>query len=196
MDPLAPESLDLSPIPDTLEIQQFSTNEYMQFFQNSIPSHLKPSISTFLSSETARPAHLTSLQERYQAFVKDEVAISGMDSRYLVRPSGSIESKLGVKLHYPSFTTTNTINGEVADIGNSCVRLWILKGLDEHSCLMYEEYYRRQEPPKNRKSPMREWTEQHRKVHEGFNQWLDESSHQKVVLLSGVHVQDCEKLPS
>ena len=63
------------------------------------------------------------LERRFQDFSLRETQLSHGNPRQLVKPSGSLENPVLLKLHYPSFTTDHILDGEVADDTSPCPRL-------------------------------------------------------------------------
>jgi hypothetical protein len=133
-----------------------------------------------------------SLSHHFQLSKEKEGAVSFGDLRHLVRPSGLLQSDLFVKLNYPTFSTPNRNDWEIADEGASCTRLWMSKALTAANSFLFESYFRRSDPEKDllfKKLPMSKWTEELRELHVNFGHWCEEKGNAEVVLLCGDHVQ-------
>lgn len=62
----------------------------------------------------------------------------------LVKPSGSLSSALAFNFHYPSFTSRNIMDGELADHTNPCIALAMNKGFDHSNVFWMNTFSRRE----------------------------------------------------
>jgi hypothetical protein len=173
--------------PDTPTRSTLSQADLLKIVESACPLYWE-SINRYLTRPTAKTVNDEDLQAAFRRFIIAESSLSGMSAEHLVRPSGSIQARLGIKLHYPTFTTTKNSYGESADWSNPCTRLLLKKGLspDNLSSFWFESYFRRQNAPQRRQnSPMKGWTAAHRKIHESFSKYCEASMSCRVLLVFG-----------
>ncbi|KAF4549398.1 Hypothetical protein D9617_22g067460 [Elsinoe fawcettii] len=123
--------------------------------------------------------------EAFNKFSAIETAISHGEPGHLVAPSGSWDATLIIKLHYPTFSTSNDMHGEVADNSSACPRLLLQAGFDTQNALWIEAHWRRLAAPTKRTSPVRGLPEDLQKCHQDFTKLCESKSQAKVALVLG-----------
>ncbi|MCJ1249297.1 hypothetical protein MMC30_006520 [Trapelia coarctata] len=166
--------------------QEFPSQSLRDAFLAACPKNELKEITDFLQA----PASLSSnsLDEEFFKFAHMEHALTGKKIEHLVRPSGYLDCKLGIRLHYPTYSTSNVSNGETADLSSPCPRLLLKKGLSSEHALWFESYFRREVAARDRNqgtSPMNAWPESYRQLHEQFSLWCEQHSQMKVLIVCG-----------
>lgn len=144
-------------------------------------------------AEPAPPSPTVTVTQLFEEFVAKEVALSNDRPDYLVRPSGSLDAKLGFLLHFPTFKVAVGLVswGETAEESNPCIACVLRKLLDWKSFLMLDTYNRRASPiprkqrRKNHMVPMDTWPEDLRRLHEQFAENIMHTSTAKVWVVFG-----------
>lgn len=167
------------------------------FLESMAELGIRANIESFLSQEPSLPT--TSLHDKWNEFIKEELEESKDKEEYLVRPSGSLNARLGVLMHHPTWKTATAEFGETADPSNPCTALVInkLRSSFEHEhLLMLDLYCRRVQSldsavRKRGRSAITElWTPKQRQIHQDFSSWVMRESRAKVWILFGSFVRD------
>lgn len=147
-------------------------------------------IQTFLAQPQAT-SDAAAFRSEFTRLAAQEVAISLREPSLLVHPSGDINSKLGLKLHYPTMTTSQASlhDGESADPNNPCARLLIKKGLPSSSVFWFEMSNRREKLPQHHSkwSPIQTYSSEMRLIHREISTLCESSCSSKVLLVFGRH---------
>lgn len=62
----------------------------------------------------------------------------------LVSASGSIDARIAMQLHFPTFVTAQRFDGEVADNTNPCIALLYAKGFTHENSFIFDHFCRRE----------------------------------------------------
>ncbi len=180
----ADESLDINARPTDSKLlllalleqcPDFSREALRQFIEEE-PEDNKP--------EAQR--HTVSLEkQRFAGFAEKEIQLSGRDIHHLVRNSGSLLAQVGLKLHYPSFTTQYPNDGETADESSPCPRLLLRSGFSVFNAFWMQAYYRREMLNRTRCSPMKKLSPDLLSEHEAFSFWSEKNSAARVFIYFG-----------
>lgn len=107
------------------------------------------------------------------------------EKELLVKPSGSLQSRLAHRLHQPSHSTWNLRNGEVADLTNPCIAQ-LSGNVYQEGTLIYDQILRREE----KSEASENYPEAVVRCHETFVRKIRESSEAKVEVIHGKAVKD------
>jgi hypothetical protein len=112
-------------------------------FENCV---VQPYIANFLLLIAIKKP-MCSIESAFNVFTVDEDRIwtrSGAreppPSKFLVKPSGSLESPLSHRLNQPSFNSNFPENGETADSTNGCIAMVRGTSYDRHT-LLYDQVH-------------------------------------------------------
>jgi hypothetical protein len=109
-----------------------------------------------------------------------------MSPKELVRPSGSLESPLALRLNQPSFTTQHVNDGETADPSNGCIAIVMGSGY-RHDTLLFDHIHRRSEDSEAIEGD--EYPPNVLQCHEQFTDAIAQSMLAKVEVIFGKKVQ-------
>lgn len=146
---------------------------------------------TCVSSDSGRggsarsPDRTPDLTARFNEFRQQEVEPSGEEARYLVRPSGSLNSPVILHLNYPTFTSQRLSDGEVADETSTCPMKLMKYGWDATNALWMEASYRRTKAPEGRLDAFSDWSAALKACHKEFSNWLLTHSVAKACVVFG-----------
>lgn len=181
---------------DTVESQALTIlrTDFYQAFEN-----LTFDFGKIIKNNDKVAANTSGIQQRFKAFCKEEVKLSGLPMHRLTQPCGDFETATGgLLLHWPTFTTTSDISciRDMADPGNPCLRQLFKKGLTTIDTVWTDLYLRRLKMlPKGQRhmSPMQKnWSQELLEVHESYTYGLifRECSHIRIWTVFGKHVKE------
>jgi hypothetical protein len=155
------------------------------FIQQS-PMQLRQQLIELLVKRESRATNDEWFKQRYSLFRVEELKLSRRPD-YLIRPSGILEAKLGLMLHYPTFTCHpgNYIGGEIADKSSPCPGLLMSKGFDTSNTFWFENSWRREVAPKDRASVLKTYPTKLQEVHRKFSIECERSAACEVILVTG-----------
>ncbi|KIM98509.1 hypothetical protein OIDMADRAFT_56866 [Oidiodendron maius Zn] len=138
--------------------------------------------------EDLYPLPITDLVSSFERFRAEEPYAwgedAGQDGKYLVKPSGSLQSPLAHRLNQPSWTTASPENGETADQTNGCIAM-VMGNAYTSDTLVYDHIHRRD----TGSNGIQEYPAQVLRQHERFTRDIAESSWAKVEIIYGVKAQ-------
>ena len=110
------------------------------------------------------------------------------DAIGLVKPSGTLQARLGHYLNQPSFSTIQNVyeDGETADDSNPCIRMILENGYAENKALIMDHLHYRSHTSED----ITEVDSLTLQRHEGFTSEILESLEAKVVIVYGSNVQN------
>ncbi|KAI9836550.1 MAG: hypothetical protein M1819_001182 [Sarea resinae] len=129
---------------------------------------------------------LFNYQSAFKSWKIREVATWPEAQRYdrfedeLVGPSGPLDAAIASHLHYPSFTTKQRYNSEIADSTNCCIRLVLEKGFTSKDSFMFNTFQRRE-----KRNGLKRYTEASKDAHYGWSNLLRREMHAKVEVVYG-----------
>jgi hypothetical protein len=113
------------------------------------------------------------LQARVDALIEkfhdDEPGISGRSKSYLELPSGRVENRLGVFMHYPTFASSSI---RFLNEGNPSTQQLIRKGLNESNIFGFDLHWRRERVQASGKCPTRRYSKDLLALHHKLSRQL------------------------
>lgn len=175
--------LDTMVPPPNPQTSHQSPTDLVDIFVKACPEDLRELVQDFIASSKSATAR--DVKVAFGEFQSTDKELTKKPAEYLVCPSGSLDNVMGLKLRYPTFSTSHPSMGESADWTNPCTRLLLKKGLSSKQCLWYEAFFRREPAARDRSDPMKHWSTNERQVHQEFSEWVENRSTMKVLLLFG-----------
>ena len=89
-------------------------------------------------------------------------------------------SRKSLKLHYPSFTSEQILDGQIADTTSPCPKHLMSFGFTEKNAFWLEAYFRREDPKNLSKSPLETCAPNLNDAHNCFARWCESNLAAKI----------------
>lgn len=155
-------------------------------FIQATPAHNRPALIEFLSGPRSSHGSDEELMKKYAAFIDKELSLSRRRN-YIIKPPGSMDSLVGIMMHYPTFSCDKKhyIGGECADASSPCPALLMSKGFSANNTFWFEACFRREKAPRDRSNPMTAYgySFELRECHRAFSRECEEALNARVILV-------------